>query len=76
MAGIVRALVVLMAVLLFTALWLVLSMRSFRKKGGSEVNVDSDPQRCGWCCRCVGGVNGGVVIAAMALVALVAAMLV
>ena len=33
-----------------------------QKKGGSEVNVDSEPQRCGWYCPCVGGVNGGVVI--------------
>jgi hypothetical protein len=40
-----------------------------QKKGGSEVNVDFEPQRCGWCCRCVGGVNGGVVIAAIVLVA-------
>ena len=35
----------------------------FAKKGGSEVNVDSELQRCGWYCLCVGGVvNGGVVI--------------
>jgi len=35
----------------------------FAKKGGSEVNVDSEPQRCGWySCPCVGVVNGGVVI--------------
>jgi hypothetical protein len=31
-----------------------------QKKGGSEVNVDSEPQRCGWYCLCVGVVNGGV----------------
>ena len=42
-----------------------------QKKGGSEVNVDSELQRCGWYCSCVGGIlNGGVVIAtAMVLVA-------
>ena len=40
-----------------------------QKKGGSEVNVDSEPQRCGWYCLCIGGVNVGVVIAAMVLVA-------
>ena len=34
------------------------------------MNVDSELQRCGWYCLCVGGVlNGGVVIAAMVLVA-------
>jgi len=35
------------------------------------VNVDYEPQRCGWCCPCVRGVSGGVVIAAMALVAVI-----